>query len=183
MSGREEPGLPGDLLDLPLREDRGEAFSLPLASEGPPVEAAVPRAAPPSARVVAAAADASVVALVVAIDLLVAASLRDRWPSVSGLLWVGAFAVYFSFFAVVVPLFLFGRTVGMALSGLSAVPRGGSRRLTPREAALRWAGTLLTFGSLGLSLLFTRSEREAPTLADGLSGRPLLATDPPAEDA
>jgi hypothetical protein len=120
---------------------------------------------------------------VVAIDLLVAASLRDRWPSVSGLLWVGAFAVYFSFFAVVVPLFLFGRTVGMALSGLSAVPRGGSRRLTPREAALRWAGTLLTFGSLGLSLLFTRGEREAPTLADGLSGRPLLATDPPAEDA
>lgn len=181
MSGREETGPAGDLLDLPLREDRGEPFSLPLSSEGPTVEPATPRAAPPSARIVAAAADAALVGLVVALDLLVASSLENRWPSAPGLVWMGGFALYFSFFAIVVPLFLFGRTVGMALSGLAAAPRDGSRRLAPRESALRWAGSLLTLASLGLSLLFTRRDPEAPTLADWLSGRPLLRTEPPAE--
>jgi hypothetical protein len=53
------------------------------------------------------------------------------------------------------------------------------RGLSPRDALFRWLGTLITVLSLGLSLLFTRRDREAPTLADALSGRPLLRTDPP----
>ncbi|MEO8191039.1 MAG: RDD family protein [Acidobacteriota bacterium] len=179
MRGPDEPGPPGELLDLPLREDRGEPFSLPLPSAGPTLEPAVPRPAPLADRLLSTGADGATVLLLVALDLLVAAHARDRWPSPSGLLWAAAFALYLSFFVVVVPLVLFGRTIGMALSNLGAAPRGGSRRLDPRESVLRWSGTLLTVLSLGVSLLFTARDPEAPTLADALSGRPLLAELPP----
>ena len=74
---------------------------------------------------------------------------------------------------VVVPLVLFGRTVGMALAGLAARDDGTGRRLTATEAARRWAGTLATVAAVGLPLLFTARDPEAPTLADRLSGRTL----------
>lgn len=136
-----------------------------------------PSAAPASARVIATASDAAVVVLIVSAALLFAGS-RGGWPSPAGMIWAAAFALYLSFFATVVPLVFFGRTVGMALSGLAAAPRAGSRGLAVREACLRWLGTLATGLSLGLSLLFTRRDREAPTLADALSGRPILRTEP-----
>ena len=98
------------------------------------------------------------------------------------MVWAAAFAFYLSFFATVLPLVLFGRTVGMALAGLTAAPRGGSRGLAPRESVLRWLGTVLTLLSLGISLLFTRRDRVAPTLADALSGRSLLRAEPAAFD-
>ncbi|MFN2634407.1 MAG: RDD family protein [Thermoanaerobaculia bacterium] len=179
MSGRDEPGPPGELLDFPLREERGEPFSLPLPSPGPTLEPAVPRTASLPDRILSTGADAATVLLLVALALLVAAGARERWPTPSGLFWAAGFGLYLSFFVIVVPLLLFGRTIGMALSNLAAAPLGGSRRLGPRESILRWAGTLLTVLSLGVSLLFTASEPEAPTLADGLSGRPLLAELPP----
>ncbi|MEP6802699.1 MAG: hypothetical protein ABJC07_12205 [Acidobacteriota bacterium] len=179
MNGQDGPGPPEELLDLPLREDRGEPFSLPLPSRGPTLEPAVRRPAPLRERLLSTGADGATVLLVVALDLLIAAHARDRWPGPTGLLWAAAFGLYFSFFVVVVPLLLFGRTIGMALSNLGATPRGGSRRLDPRESILRWTGTVLTALSLGVSLLFTGRDPEAPTLADALSGRPLSAELPP----
>jgi uncharacterized RDD family membrane protein YckC len=183
LSGGEDPGASGgDLLDLPLRGERVDSFALPLASEGPPVDPPAPSAAPPSARIVAAASDAAVLVLVVSAAVLVAGSIRGLWPAAAGILWAAAFALYLSFFATVVPLILFGRTVGMALAGLAAAPRGGSRRLELRESVLRWTGSLVTALSLGLSLLFTRRDRQAPTLADALSGRPLLRSENPSTE-
>ncbi len=114
------------------------------------------------------------IVLVVLAAMLSAVVARDRWPFTAGLPWAAAFGLYVSFFALVVPLVLFGRTVGMALGGLVAVPRGGTRRLALREATLRWVGSLLTLATLGLSLLFTGRDASAPTLADALSGRPLV---------
>ncbi len=179
MNRQDEPGPPGEFLDLPLREDGGEPFSLPLPSEGPRLEPAAPRSASLSQRILSTGADGATVLLLVALDLLIASHLRSRWPNPSGLLWAAAFALYLSFFVIVVPLLLFGRTIGMALSNLAAAPRGESRRLGPRESILRWTGTLLTALSLGVSLLFTAQDPEAPTLADALSGRALLVELPP----
>ncbi len=183
MSGPDDGGASGDLLDLPLRGEQSDGFALPLPSEGPRVDPPPPAAAPSSARLVAAGSDGAVLVLVVAAALLGAGAAHGRWPSPTGLLWAVGFAFYLSFFATVVPLILFGRTVGMALAGLAAAPRSGSRGLSPRESLLRWVGTVLTVLSLGLSLPFTRRDRQAPTLADALSGRPLLRTDPPAAEA
>ncbi|MEO8430499.1 MAG: RDD family protein [Acidobacteriota bacterium] len=181
MSGREEPGRPGELLDFPLRPERRESFSLPLPTEGPHVEPAPPRTASIFARAGAAAADAAAVVLVVLAATLAAVMARERWPVPAGLIWAAAFALYVSFFAVVVPLVLFGRTIGMALGGLAAVPVGGTRRLAPREAAMRWVGSILTLATLGLSLLFTGRDAAAPTLADALSGRPIARAGSPAD--
>jgi hypothetical protein len=75
---------------------------------------------------------------------------------------------------VVLPLTLFGRTVGMSLAGLAAAPGPLGRRLTPGEAARRWAGTLLTAAALGLPLLWTLRDPSSITPADRFSGRPLV---------
>lgn len=184
MSSKGREDSPSDLLDLPLRGERHDSFVLPLATDpdadahgkGRSVEPPAPRAAPASARVVATASDAAVVVLIVSAALLVAGA-RGRWPAPAGAAWAAAFALYLSFFAIVAPLVFFGRTVGMALSGLAAMPTAGLRGLALREASLRWVGTVLTGLSLGIAVLFTRRDREAPTLADALSGRPLVRTD------
>jgi uncharacterized RDD family membrane protein YckC len=183
MSARKEreDAAPLPLLDFPLGDERGDAFSLPLPTEGPSVEPAAVRPAPLVARAGAAAADASLIALIILIAILAAAAARDHWPAPRGLLWAAGFGLYLSFFATVLPLVLFGRTVGMALGDLVAAPAEGTRRLSLREAVLRWTGSVLTLASLGGSLLFTRRDPAAPTLADGLSGRMILRADPPSE--
>ena len=167
-----------DLLDLPLRGDRAD-FALPLATEPPAPAPRAPsagsRVVPPSGRFVAAASDAALVVLVVSAALLLAGA-RGR-PSPGGALWAAVFGVYLSFFAIVTPLVLFGRTVGMALSGLAATPAAGLRGLALQEASRRWLGTVLTGLSLGLAVLVTRRRRDAPTPADALSGRSLIRTD------
>ena len=178
MSSKGREDSPSELLDLPLRAERGEAFALPVAhaAEGRAVEPSARRAAPASARVVATASDVAVVVLIVSASLLVAAS-RGRWPSLAGGVWAAVFALYLSFFTIVAPLVFFGRTVGMALSGLAAAPSAGLRGLAIREASLRWVGTVLTGLTLGIAVLFTRRDPEAPTPADALSGRPLVKSD------
>jgi RDD family len=181
VSARKEREDAAPLLDFPLGDERGDAFSLPLPTEGPSVEPAALRPAPLLPRAGAAAADAALVALIVLIAMLAAAAARDHWPAPRGLLWAAAFGLYLSFFATVLPLVLFGRTVGMALGDLVAAPAGGTRRLSLREAVLRWTGSVLTLASLGGSLLFTRRDPAAPTLADGLSGRAILRAEPPSE--
>jgi uncharacterized RDD family membrane protein YckC len=181
LSAREERDAAAPLLDFPLGDERGEAFSLPLATEGPSVEPASVRPAPLLARLGAAAADAALVSLILLIALLAAAAARNLWPAPRGLFWAAGFGLYLSFFATVLPLVLFGRTVGMALGDLIAAPSGGTRRLSLREAVLRWTGSVLTLASLGASMLFTRRDPAAPTLADGLSGRTILRAEPPSE--
>lgn len=180
MSAREERES-APLLDFPLGDERGEAFALPLPTEGPTVEPASVRPAPLLPRIGAAAADAALVSLILLIAMLAAAAARSVWPAPRGLLWAAGFALYLSFFATVIPLVLFGRTVGMALGDLIAAPSGGTRRLSLRQAALRWIGSVLTLASFGASLLFTRRDPAAPTLADGLSGRAILRAEPPSE--
>jgi hypothetical protein len=178
-----EDAAPLPLLDFPLGDERGDAFSLPLPTEGPSVEPVAARPAPLVARAGAAAADAALVVLIVLIAMLAAAGAREHWPALRGLLWAAGFALYLSFFATVLPLVLFGRTVGMALGDLVASPAGGTRRLSLREGVLRWTGSVLTLASLGASLLFTRRDPAAPTLADGLSGRAILRAEPPSESS
>lgn len=158
------------LADFPLR---GE----PAADLTPsPPDARAPLASGLASlpdRAIGAAADAATSILLVLAGLLAAYAARGRTPQFAGLGWASVFALYVSFFVVVVPLVFFGRTVGMALAGLAARDDGTGRRLTAAEAARRWAGTLVTVAGLGLPLFFTVRDPEAPTLADRLSGRTL----------
>lgn len=161
----------GPLADFPLRrEGLAEVFETPPAD---PAEWARSDAAPLSARAASFAADAAATSLAVTLALLAAVISTGRAPRLMGLPWAAVFAVYFSFFFVVTPLILFGRTVGMALAGLSAFPAASGRRLTPSEAIRRWAGTAFCAAALGIPLFFTLRDRERPTPADRLSGRPL----------
>jgi hypothetical protein len=172
-------GTPG-FIDLPLAASaaqtpgrvilRTPAPSTPAREVGPP--ASEVRAAPLPARGAAFAADAALVLLLAAAALLAATAGRGQPLRIQGLFWTGAFAVYLSFFSTVVPLMLFGKTVGMALTGLTARGRQGAP-LTAVESARRWLGTVLTVASLGVPLVVTRRHREAPSPGDRLSGRPL----------
>ena len=133
-------------------------------------------AAPLSARGAAFAADAALVLLLAAAALLAATAGRGQPLRLQGLFWTASFAVYLSFFSTVVPLILFGKTVGMALTGLTARGRSGFP-LTARESARRWLGTALTVASLGVALVVTGRRHEAPSPGDRLSGRPLAVED------
>ncbi|HEY3169501.1 MAG TPA: RDD family protein [Thermoanaerobaculia bacterium] len=162
------------LNDFPLRPEP------PLDLASPSVEAASSvrsgsrdRASLPD-RALGVAADVATSILVVLVALLAGVATRGRTPAFSGLGWAALFALYVSFFAIVVPLVLFGRTVGMALAGLIARDGETGRRLTPSEAVRRWAGTLATVAALGVPLFWTVRDAGAPTLADRLSGRTLV---------
>jgi hypothetical protein len=106
--------------------------------------------------------------------LLAAMKAAGRAPELAALGWSAAFVLYLSFFATVLPLVLFGRTLGMAIARLSAQPATAGRRLTSWESVRRWFGTLLTGATLGLALLWTAGHSEARTPADRLSRRPLV---------
>jgi len=164
--GRQPP-----LADFPL--DPGLESAGPLTEAARPATATHP-AASLGSRAMAATADLASTVLGVSLPIVAAAALRERWPTASGLVWAAAFAVTLSFAATVAALFLFGRTLGMALAGLSIRPDGGGRRPTPGQAARRWLGTTLAAATLGAPLLLTMSDSEAPTPADRLSGRPLV---------
>lgn len=160
------------LADLPLREERPGA-----PTGGAPVTSPSPATARLSARAVAFVGDLALVLLAVAAALLAATAAggaQAAAPTPRGLAWAGAFAFYFSFFAITVPLLFFGKTIGLALSGLVVRAGETGRRLSIGESVLRWTGTLLTAAALGLPLLFTMRDPERPTPADRLSGRGLV---------
>jgi len=161
----------GRFADLPLRPE--PPLDLAVAS-GSGASALASDTASISDRAIGAAADVATAILLVLVALLGAFAAGGRTPRFEGLGWAAAFALDVSFFATVVPLVLFGRTVGMSLAGIAARDDGAGRLLTPSEAARRWVGTLLTFGGLGLPLFWTARDPEAPTLADRLSGRTLV---------
>ena len=112
--------------------------------------------------------------LLAALALLGARVLTGSVPRAAGVpLGAAAFVAYLSFFATVPPLVLFGRTVGMAISDLSA--RVGRRRRHARVGEPRGAGAERSRRRrrADLVLLWTRRDPERPTPADRLSGRPL----------
>lgn len=178
---REDPGgstAEEPLLDLPLRAGEGDLFDPPAPPIPQPVHGADPAsgAVPLSRRWLAMGADAAVVCLIIAAAGLSASALRGGLVSAAALAWAAAFALYLSFFATVLPLVLFSRTLGMALADLTA-RAPGAPRIRSGEGARRWVGTLATLAGLGIPLLFTRSDREAPSLADRISGRPLVESE------
>ena len=164
-----EPDSAARLEDFPLHAEAGlERTPLfPAAEPVPPADVG----APLLPRFYAAAADAAVVILVTAIAILAARLAAGRSPRGAGLAWALGFMLYLSCVATVLPLVLFGRTIGMALSDLSA--RGDGAGLDPAAALRRWAGTLATAATGGLLLLATRRSSDLPTPADRLSGYPL----------
>jgi len=164
------PDLAGEpLADLPLRQERGgePAETRIHTVPGPPAAAMGPRG-------IAFAADLATVLLVTAAALLAATAACGEGVRFSGLAWAAVFGLYLSFFATVLPLLFFGKTVGLALGGLRARGRSLGPRLDLSESIRRWAGTFATAAALGLPLLFTWKDREMPTPADRLSGRPLV---------
>ena len=167
-----DSGSPG-FVDLPLRPVPAGA-SRPASGTPEPADAGGRAfAAPLPARLLAFAADGALVLLLVAVALLAATAGRGQTLEISGLLWTAVFALYLSFFSTVVPLVLFGKTVGMALTGLTARGPRGSAALTAGQSARRWLGTAMTLLTLGAPLLATRRDRGAPSPGDRLSGRPL----------
>jgi hypothetical protein len=169
-----DPGRAEPLEDFPLQGELG--LGAPRVGPGPEKPEAAEvfpgGAAPLGPRLSAAAADAAAVLLLTAVALLGARLVTGQSPRLSGIPWALGFLVYLSLFATVPALVLFGRTVGMAISDLSA--RDGGDAGVPADAALRrWAGTLATAATGGLLLLWTRASADAPTPADRLSGCPL----------
>jgi hypothetical protein len=161
------------LVDLPLRTD-DDSPSPPAPKAAVPEGESAGRAASVGARAGAFGADAAMILLLAFATVLGARAFTGELPSTAGLPWAGAFLLLLSFFATVLPLMLFGRTVGMALAGLTVSPQASSRRVGAGEAARRWVGTFVTLATLGLPLLWTVRDGEAPTPADGWSGRSLV---------
>ena len=169
---RDTEGSRDPLNDFPLRPE--PPLDLVQTGSTPPIPAPSTGFAALPDRALGAAADVATSVLVVIVALLAAFAARGRTPTIRGVGWAALFALTVSFFAVVVPLVLFGRTVGMALAGLVARDDGAGRLLTPAEAFRRWAGTLLTVVGAGLPVLWTVRNADLPTPADRLSGRTLV---------
>ena len=165
----------GDPLgDFPLQDEFGTTAPPMSPATEPTTRAAFPtRTAPLAARLTAAAADTAAVLLLCALALLAARLKTGASPRPAGIPWILGFVLYLSLFATVPALVLFGRTIGMALSDLSA--RSGSDEAgLPAGAALRrWAGGIATAATAGLLLLWTVHDPHSPTPADRLSGHPL----------
>ncbi len=162
------------LIDLPLHSERAFPHLFRQESKRP---FEVAETAGLGSRAVAFAADMATILLLCATAILAAGALRGEWPSSAGLPWAVAFGLVVSFFTTVPPLLLFGRTVGMALVGLTARRAVSERRLRAGAAVARWLGTLATAATLGLPLLFTAWSSNAPTPADRFSGRTLVEED------
>ena len=167
--GRHDP-----LGDFPLQDDFGAAAPPPIVpAVDPDAPGAQRRAAPIAARLTSAAADTAAVLLLCALALLAARLVTGASPRPAGMAWVLLFLLYLSLFATVPPLVLFGRTVGMALSDLSARGDSGQAGLPAGAALRRWAAGIATAATGGLLLLWTARDPGHPTPADRLSGHPL----------
>jgi hypothetical protein len=173
---------PQTLENFPLQEALAEPVleAAPASAMGNPAETPSSEeksdgaAAPFAARVPAAAADAAVVLLLTALAVLAARLVTGASPDPRGLLWVAVFVLYLSAFATVVPLVVFGRTVGMALADLTVRSTAGVPGVAPSAAVRRWLGTLATAASGGLLLFWTARDGQAPTPADRISGCALI---------
>jgi RDD family protein len=134
-------------------DERGEESQslLDLEAESAPEALSGPVIAGVGARLLAGCADALLhLGVVAGLYLgLIALDVEPRlghWPALA------VFVAAFSFLSSVVSLAFWGQTAGMAWRGLQTRDRL-QRPLTFRQAALRWAGGLLTFATAGLPLL------------------------------
>jgi uncharacterized RDD family membrane protein YckC len=101
--------------------------------------------------------------LVVLSVALLALGIRVQiadWPA------GGLFLLTFSFLYTVLPLAFWGRTPGMALTGLRTSSKDG-RPLTFRQAVLSWIGAVLTVTLAGLPLLLALGGRSLSDLTSG----------------
>lgn len=141
------------------------------AAPGPPVEPAAPRRprpAPLGHRLGAGLLDGGLL-LVASAAAIVGSFLLDvRWDG-EDLPALGLFLLVFSFAYSVVPLAFWGRTPGMALTGI--VSRGADGGpLTFGQTAVRWLAGLFTVALAGLPLLLALRPLGSRSLADRLSG-------------
>ncbi len=162
------------LADFPLGGETVSPPMAPPAAERLEAAAVGSATAPLSIRAIALAADLAGTSLAVTAALMGAVAATGNSPRLSGLPWAVAFGIGFSFVFVVLPLALFGRTVGMSLAGIAADAAASGRRLTAGEAARRWTGTAVTVFGLGLPILFTMRDPARPTPADRFSSRSLI---------
>jgi len=163
---------PPDIAEFPL--DPGPGAGDLAAPEPAAAAPGDPTVAPLASRFMAATGDLAATVLGVSLPIVAASALRGRWPTAAGLAWAAGFGFVLSLALTVAALFLLGRTPGMSLAGLSIRPDATGRRPAVSQAALRWTGTLLAALTLGLPLLWTSRNPEAATLADLISGRPLV---------
>ena len=136
--------------------------------ESPPSEALL------SARFMASALDLGALAAVLALAVFGAWSLGidasfSLWPPMV------LFLCSFSFLYTVVPLAFWGRTPGMAYTGI--VSRGRDNLpLTISQTVLRWLGVWITYMALGLPALVTLS---GASISDLLSRSRVVAAAQP----
>lgn len=167
LFAEEEAGLPAS--PKPRRAESAAVTDLPARGAEP--EREVPAAAvyPPASvgsRLLAALADLGLHAVVLGLAVGGSALLGIR-PERLPPLPLALFLFAFSFLYTVVPLAFWGQTPGMTWRGILA-RGGGSEPLTFTQTFLRWLGTLLTIGGLGLPLLLVFAGGRS--LADRLSG-------------
>ena len=183
----EEPSPAGEIEQppLPLAEEPAADTEIPEqvipdshVDEPPAPSGAAPRrpaGAPAAAtlrqRAAAGLADLGVCAAVSVVLLvaLLAQGIQPQladWPA--GLLFLLAFSFIYS----VLPLAFWGRTPGMALSGVRSSGRDG-RPLTFRQAVLTWLGAVLTVALAGLPLLLALGGRSLSDLISGSVTRQL----------
>jgi hypothetical protein len=161
------------LVDFPLRGE-GSGDSAAEDAGAPRNLERSERTASFSSRAIAFASDTLASLFTTASGLLAAMRAAGQSPTRPGLIWAAAFALYVSFFFIIAPLALFGRTLGMAVAGISAAPSATGKRLTLRESVARWFGTLGTAAAVGLPLLRRPAPSGAWTPADRMSGRTLV---------
>jgi uncharacterized RDD family membrane protein YckC len=160
--------MQSDLFATPLEEDDDAEVSAhhagPAGDDDAPIErrrpepviepaAAGPVIAGVGPRLLAGCADA-LLHLGVLASLYLGLIALDVEPHLGHWPALIVFLASFSFLSSVVSLAFWGQTAGMAWRGLQTRDRL-QRPLTFRQAALRWAGGLLTFASAGLPLLLT----------------------------
>jgi uncharacterized RDD family membrane protein YckC len=160
----EPPEEPPEEPSLFAAEER-EGAPPPRDEPPPPPAAPTFEPAPLADRFRAGLADLALHAAV-GLALLVGAELMGARPGLAELPAVALFLAVFSFLYSVVPLAFWGRTPGMAWSGLVARTDGG-HGLTLGQTARRWLGGVVTVLLLGLPALLALGGR---SLADRLSG-------------
>ena len=156
-----EPVIPDSHVDEPP----------PPSGPGPRHQAGAQAGATLGQRAGAGIADLGV-CVAVAVVLFVALLAQGVQPELSD--WPAGvlFLLTFSFLYAVLPLAFWGRTPGMALSGVRSSGRDG-RPLTFRQAVLTWLGAVLTVALAGLPLLLALGGRSLSDLISGSVTRQL----------
>ena len=163
---------------VPERRVPPSVLSQALAADAAATAAAAaepeaPLRASLASRALAGFLDAAIVVLVTAVTLLAVRLAFGLAPGTRALLWAGAFAAELSLVGLVLSLFLFGRTPGLALASLRAEePEGSPLRVSRALARPVVALALLVLPGISLLVAALREDRASAT--DLLTGTKLL---------